>query len=45
MHMGAFSTRTHLLLPPPLATLESHLGVRTSYATWRKRKYEANKCG
>ncbi len=44
-------TRTELgLLGKPPAVkqflaVESHLGVRTSYATRRKRRYEANKCG
>jgi hypothetical protein len=26
-------------------SVESHLGVRASYATRRKRRYEASKCG
>jgi hypothetical protein len=26
-------------------SIESHLGIRASYATRRKRRYEANKCG
>ncbi len=26
-------------------SVESHLGVHASYATQRKRRYEANKCG
>ncbi len=38
-----------LLGKPPAVkqfpSFESHLGVRTSYATRRKRRYEANKCG
>jgi hypothetical protein len=28
-----------------IPSVESHLGVRASYATRRKRRYEANKCG
>jgi hypothetical protein len=38
-----------LLGKPPAVkqfpSIESHLGVCASYATWRKRRYEANKCG
>jgi hypothetical protein len=38
-----------LLGKPPaekqFPSIESHLGVHASYATWRKRRYEANKCG
>ncbi len=38
-----------LLEKPPAVkqflAVKSHLGVRASYATWRKRRYEANKCG
>jgi hypothetical protein len=38
-----------LLEKPPaekqFLAVESHLGVRASYATRRKRRYEANKCG
>ena len=38
-----------LLGKPPAVkqfpSVESHLGVRASYATRRKRRYEANKCG
>jgi hypothetical protein len=37
-----------LLEKPPAVkqflAVESHLGVRASYATRRKRRYEANKC-
>ena len=40
-------TRIGLLEKPPAVNrfpaVESHLGVRASYA--RKRRYEANKCG
>ncbi len=44
-------TRTgigHLRRPPGvelIPAVESHLGVRAPYATRRKRRYEANKCG
>ncbi len=42
-------TRIGLLGKPPAVkqflAVESHLGVRASYATRRKRRYEANKCG
>ncbi len=42
-------TRIGLLGKPPaekqFPTLESHLGIRASYPTQRKRRYEANKCG
>ncbi len=42
-------TRIGLLGKPPAVkkfpSVESHLGVRASYATRRKRRYEANKCG
>jgi hypothetical protein len=38
-----------LLEKPPAVNrfpaVESHLGVRASYVTRRKRRYEANKCG
>jgi hypothetical protein len=38
-----------LLGKPPAVkqfpSVESHLGVRASYATQSKRRYEANKCG
>ncbi len=38
-----------LLEKPPAVkqflAVESHLGVRAYYATRRKRRYEANKCG
>ncbi len=38
-----------LLEKPPaekrFPAVESHLGVRASYATRRKRRYEADKCG
>ena len=38
-----------LLGKPPAVkqfpSVESHLGVCASYATRRKRRYEANKCG
>ncbi len=42
-------TRIGLLEKPPAVNqfpaVESHLGVRASYATRHKRRYEANKCG
>jgi hypothetical protein len=42
-------TRIVLLEKPPAVNrfpaVESHLGIRASYATRRKRRYEANKCG
>ncbi len=42
-------TRIGLLGKPPAVNrfpaVESHLGVRASYATRRKRRYEVNKCG
>jgi hypothetical protein len=50
-YLCSAQTRTGigLLEKPPAVNrfpaVESHLGVRTSYVTRRKRRYEANKCG
>ncbi len=42
-------TRIGLLEKPPAVNqfpaVESHLGLRASYATRRKRRYEADQCG
>jgi hypothetical protein len=46
---GTDPDRNRVLEKPPAVNrfpaVESHLGVRASYATRRKRRYEANKCG
>jgi len=51
LHECSAQTQTGIGLhgkPPAVKqfpSVESHLGVRASYATRRKRRYEANKCG